>query len=156
MTDYIFDIDGTLANVTHRRHFVQTKPKNWDAFDKAMVYDEPVPEIVELCKTLYAEKEPLNYEKMHRVNRIILCSGRKNSFRKQTLGWLNSNYVPFDALYMRAADDFRDDTLVKKELLDKIRADGYNPTVVFDDRTKVVNMWRDNGLVCLQVAPGDF
>jgi hypothetical protein len=26
---------------------------------------------------------------------------------------------------------------------------------VFDDRTKVVNMWRDLGLTCFQVAPGD-
>jgi hypothetical protein len=26
----------------------------------------------------------------------------------------------------------------------------------FDDRDKVVKMWRDNGIICFQVAPGDF
>ena len=28
--------------------------------------------------------------------------------------------------------------------------------LVVDDRQKVVNMWRDLGLTCVQVAPGDF
>ena len=27
---------------------------------------------------------------------------------------------------------------------------------VFDDRNQVVDMWRDNGLTCFQVADGDF
>jgi hypothetical protein len=27
---------------------------------------------------------------------------------------------------------------------------------VVDDRQKVVDMWRENGLTCFQVAPGDF
>jgi hypothetical protein len=27
---------------------------------------------------------------------------------------------------------------------------------VFDDRQKVVDMWRDMGLTCMQVAPGNF
>jgi hypothetical protein len=31
-----------------------------------------------------------------------------------------------------------------------------NIMCVFDDRDKVVNMWRRNGLTCLQVADGDF
>ena len=27
---------------------------------------------------------------------------------------------------------------------------------VFDDRIQVVDMWRQNGLTCFQVADGDF
>jgi hypothetical protein len=27
--DVIFDIDGTLADPEHRRHYVRVKPKNW-------------------------------------------------------------------------------------------------------------------------------
>ena len=31
-----------------------------------------------------------------------------------------------------------------------------NVLCVFDDRNKLVDMWRKNGLVCFQVADGDF
>ena len=31
-----------------------------------------------------------------------------------------------------------------------------NIVCVFDDRNKVVDMWRKNDLTCMQVAPGDF
>jgi hypothetical protein len=41
-------------------------------------------------------------------------------------------------------------------MLDKIRLDGYNPTLVFDDRSRVVEMWRKNGIKCFQVAEGNF
>ena len=64
MADYIFDIDGTIADVTHRRHYVACKPKNWPAFEKKMHMDTPIEPIVELIRHLYDD------------NRIILCSGR--------------------------------------------------------------------------------
>ena len=57
---------------------------------------------------------------------------------------------------MRAEGDYRADDVVKGELLDRILADGYHPELVFDDRTRVVNMWRARGIMCAQVAEGDF
>ena len=41
-------------------------------------------------------------------------------------------------------------------MLDKMKAEGWNPELVFDDRTSVVDMWREKGLRAVQVAPGDF
>ena len=38
--------------------------------------------------------------------------------------------------------------------LDDIGVD--NVAMVFDDRNQVVDMWRQNGLTCFQVADGDF
>jgi len=35
MNVYVFDLDGTLANIDHRLHFIKTKPKNWPAFFEA-------------------------------------------------------------------------------------------------------------------------
>lgn len=32
----------------------------------------------------------------------------------------------------------------------------YRVTAVFDDRQQVVDMWREIGLTCCQVAPGNF
>ena len=57
---------------------------------------------------------------------------------------------------MRAEGDRRQDDLVKSDLLDKIRIDGFDPVIAFDDRDKVVKMWRERGLRCLQVDRGDF
>lgn len=75
--------------------------------------------------------------------------------------WLKRYIFPNDhindiPLYMRTAGDKRPDDVVKEELLAKIRADGYEPFLVFDDRQRVVDMWRRNGIQCCQVAPGDF
>jgi hypothetical protein len=57
---------------------------------------------------------------------------------------------------MRKKGDYRDDAVVKIELLQQIRADGFNPLIAFDDRNRVVDAWRANGIICAQVAPGDF
>ena len=37
--DIIFDIDGTIADIEHRRVYVRSKPKNWRAFIKAIPKD---------------------------------------------------------------------------------------------------------------------
>lgn len=37
-----------------------------------------------------------------------------------------------------------------------MRDKGLDPKLVFDDRTRVVDMWRQEGLRAVQVAPGDF
>ena len=64
--------------------------------------------------------------------------------------------LPDMPLYMRADGDFRSDDIIKAELLAKVRADGYEPIMAFDDRNQVVRMWRANGVPCAQVAEGDF
>lgn len=61
-----------------------------------------------------------------------------------------------DHIFMRAEEDFRHDTIVKKELYERHIEPFYNVFCVFDDRTTVVDMWRSLGLVCLAVSNGDF
>jgi hypothetical protein len=55
-----------------------------------------------------------------------------------------------------ADGDYRADDIVKEEFLDRILADEYGTQRVFDDRDRVVTMWRRRGLVCCQVAEGNF
>ena len=140
----IFDIDGTLADLSHRRHHVANKPKNWAAFNAGICADKPHVNIITLAKHM-ADKWP-----------VILCSGREAVFRDVTTQWLAKHGVPYKALYMRPEKDYRDDGTVKGELLDAILADGWEPWLVVDDRNRVVKMWRDRGLTCLQCADGDF
>jgi hypothetical protein len=142
----IVDIDGTLANTDHRKHHLEKRPKDWDSWHAAADGDAPymdVMEVVHHCANgLSAE--------------IILCSGRSESQRFQTCIWLRRHKFPARYLYMRKDGDYRPDHIIKIELLTRIRADGFDPLMVFDDRDSVVAAWRSAGLRCFQVAPGNF
>jgi predicted ATPase len=69
---------------------------------------------------------------------------------------MNDFEVPFTKLYMRPAKDHRSDDIIKVELLQQIRSEFGNPHLWFDDRSRVVNAIRAEGVRVLQVAPGDF
>ncbi len=84
----IFDVDGTLADVTHRRHHVTSKPKNWAASNAGMADDVPNENVVALAKILHGAGCVL-----------IACSGREAVFRDVTLQWLENHGLPVEALY---------------------------------------------------------
>lgn len=140
----LFDLDGTLADPYHRRHYVRVKPKNWPAFFRAQVDDtviEPIAHILRGCFYSYRG-----------LYSIVIFTARPDDYKKETLEWLQKHNLPYDAIYMREAKDNRDDSITKKEMLDKLRQDGYIPVAVFDDRPKVVRMWQREGILCFPVA----
>jgi|TARA_Y100000022_G_C13113339_1_gene312310 phosphoglycolate phosphatase-like HAD superfamily hydrolase len=143
--DVIFDVDGTLMNISHRRKFVEMKPKDWKAFREQTVNDTPNLDVFAVAKSLHQAG-----------HNIIIASGRNKSQRAITLKQLMSEGLVFRAIYLRSDSDYRPDTEVKAQMLDKMKAEGWNPELVFDDRTSVVDMWREKGLRAVQVAPGDF
>ena len=142
----LFDIDGTLALIDHRRPFLDGERPDWRSFNAAMGDDTPNPPIVALYKTLWAAK---TFE-------LILVSGRGEESRGLTERWLVWNEIPFETLLMRPKKDFRPDTEIKLEILNALRAQGKHVLFAVDDRQSVVEMWRANGVTCLQCAKGDF
>jgi hypothetical protein len=141
----VFDIDGTLANIEHRLDYVRSKPKNWKAFDAGIPNDKvnlPVAEV---------------FTSMLFHHYIVLASGRNERSRKATEDWLWDNKLRgYQKLYMRKEDDYRNDSIVKREMLDEIIADyGKKPDMVFDDRPRVVKMWRDAGIFVFDVYQGE-
>lgn len=146
----IFDVDGTIANTDHRNHYLKTHPRRWDDYKADALFDEPYQDIVWLLKTLRRAGCD-----------IVLCTARTEDERSITEKWLASvarilHIEDYDKMYMRETEDRRDDSVVKLELLEQIRNDGYDPVMVFDDRQRVVDAWRESGMRCLQVQPGDF
>lgn len=140
----IVDIDGTLSNSDHRQHFMQQKPKDWAAFYAGLSNDEPN----QWCTDLMARYD----ETMS----IILVTGRPNDFFQPTVDWLHKHYINWHALFMRNSGDFRADYIVKEEIYKTLIEPKYDVLFCVDDRQQVVDMWRRNGLVCLQCAPGNF
>lgn len=144
---YLIDIDGTLANIEHRLHFIQQKPADWPGFFKACPGDTPIEEVIEVCKSLTSYG-----------NSLIMVTGRSDEVRKETEDWLLKHGVLFNNLLMRKAGDYREDFIVKCELLDQILKERDLGEIggVFEDRQQVVDMFRARGLRVFQVAPGNF
>jgi hypothetical protein len=152
----IVDIDGTLANVEHRRQYVASKPKNREKFHEGMVLDKLDEDIAALVESLwYRPSNPEFY--------IVLASGRSEDHRIITADCLAKQRIypastyplgarfAYEHLYTRKSGDFRPDDIVKREILDQIREDGFEPYMAIDDRDRVVAMWRSNGIRALQV-----
>jgi len=138
----IVDLDGTLFVIDHRLHHVTDGNRDWDAFFACIPNDALNCDVARVVAALAAFGD-----------RIVLCSGRPEKCRADTEACLSHFSVDYEALYMRPDDDTRPDHVVKKELLQQIRKDGYDPALVIDDRQSVVDMWREEGLTCLQCAP---
>jgi phosphoglycolate phosphatase-like HAD superfamily hydrolase len=143
----IFDVDGTLMDVEHRRHFVSGPSKDWDSFmdPKVMEGDSPNQPVVDIALAM-AEAG----------HEIVVVSARNERHREVTESQLNAAGVQFQHLFLRPDGDFRSDDMFKEEVLDALIANDWKPDMVFDDRDQVVAMWRRRGLVCVQVAKGDF
>ena len=142
-----FDIDGTLANIEHRLDYVRSKPKNWKAFDAGIPNDKLNMPVAKVFYAMAAEG-----------NTIVLASGRNERSREATEKWLYENsFFGFDIkLYMRKADDFRNDSIVKDEIIDEIIQDyGQKPDMWFDDRPRVVKAVRARGIFVFDVYQGE-
>lgn len=145
---FVFDIDGTLSSPAHRLHHITGDKKDWSAFFAVCDQDAPIPHMIELAETL-----------IEAGHWVLFATGRSDDVFAKTLDWLRY-HIGLDIssldLYMRAAGDHREDTVVKAELLDRIRANGYEPIMVFEDRASVVKMWRENGIPCAQIVDGNY
>jgi hypothetical protein len=92
--------------------------------------------------------------------RIIFSSGRPEKCREGTVVWLAGMWPGTYTLLMRKDGDYRQDCIIKQEMLDgPMRDMGATKDTILcamDDRQQVVDMWRANGVICLQVAEGKF
>jgi predicted kinase len=132
---WIVDVDGTLALMSGR------SPYAWHRVGE----DAPNPPVVELVRALRAAG-----------NAVVVVSSRDGVARAATQAWLDRHEIPHDVLLLRTRGDTRRDSVVKREIFDRSIRHVWHVRGVLDDRDQVVRMWRDLGLTCAQVAPGDF
>ena len=132
----VCDLDGTLCLNGGRNPYDLTR----------VLADKPNYPLVDLLRILSGSVD------------IIFFSGREGTeqCRQDTAKWLNDNVgIPYQ-LYMRKEKDYRGDEIIKEELFKENIENNYYCIGVFDDRNKVVNKWRELGLLCCQVYEGDF
>jgi|TARA_B110000967_G_C18854403_1_gene546360 hypothetical protein len=152
MKTVIFDLDGTLALIDDRRALAakDNGKIDWDVFfdPNNIQLDKPNWPVIQMAKLLHAAG-----------NRIVIFSGRSKATKEVTRDWLNQHGVPADVIKMRPTSGgfkFMKDDKLKQQWLEDLFPNKDDILCVFDDRDKVVQMWRDNGLTCMQVAPGEF
>ncbi|WP_181175187.1 AAA family ATPase [Mesorhizobium sp. B2-2-1] len=135
----IFDLDGTLANIDHRTHFVRGGKRDWKSFFAACKYDLGVPHVIETFKA--------HLDAGHKVR---IWSGRSDVVRTDTENWLSDMGIdPCYLQHMRAEGDNTPDVELKRYWLNQ---EYERPDLVYDDRQRVVDMWRAEGIPCFQVV----
>ena len=137
---YIFDVDGTLMDINHRRKYVEGEKKDWNKFFEYMEFDTPRPEIFDMahrCSVSVADT-------------LFIVSGRNEKHRDVTEKQLDG--IRYKTLIMRPDDNYEPDHVFKKSILDMLIDSGYTPDLVFDDRPTVIDMWRKNGIPCCDVG----
>lgn len=128
----IVDIDGTLAKMDGR-----------SPFDWSKVKEDKVNEVVKGLVNDYGYT-------------VIIFSGRDGICKNDTIQWLKDNEIDYQQLFMREAGNTEKDSIIKRRMFEENIRGKYFIEYVLDDRNQVVEMWRNMGLTCLQVADGDF
>lgn len=139
---YIFDLDGTLANCEHRVSHIP----NWDKFHSMCHLDTPIEPTIRLAKALSLTGD------------VWIVTGRSEDYRKATNKWLVDNGLwGVDLIFMRKHGDHRPDFEIKGEWYSSLALSAKKRVkCVFEDRQRVVDMWRHKGITCYQVNYGDF
>lgn len=143
------DLDGTTSLLNGR------SPYDASSCDR----DPPNTPVVECIKAMYAylvaraaaeKKDPTKVK-------ILFTSGREEKYRAPTEKFLAEHLpcIPYE-LHMRKTGDMRKDSIIKREMFDTEIRGRFNILFVLDDRNQVVDNWREMGLHCWQVAPGNF
>jgi acid phosphatase class B len=146
----IFDIDGTVANIDHRLHLIEKSADrpvvSWDNFFAEMHLDglyDYAKDIVDICRM--------------RQYAILFVTGRGEEYREKTEKWLFENlrlYPMQYTMFMRPTGDHMQDDHMKEGILNREILPHYNIRFVLEDRMRVVQMYRKNGLRVLHVEDG--
>lgn len=148
---YIFDLDGTLAHIDHRLHHIQGETRDWRQFYSACDKDLP-------NETIIATMDLLRHAGVD----VWIFTGRSAEVRDMTVKWLvkHTSYEESElnlGLVMRESGDCRADHTLKKSWYDgMLNIDRERLVAVFEDRLRVVEMWRNLGVTCFAVAGGNF
>jgi FMN phosphatase YigB (HAD superfamily) len=140
---YIFDVDGTLANVDPYLRLVRGSNRDYDAFHEASVDALPNIQVVEMLNNAVSDQYA-----------ILVVTSRKEKYRGLTSMWLAKNNIRSHGLFMRADDDNRPDYEAKKDMLDKISS-LWDVVHAVDDNPNVIKLWEDNNIPTTKIGNWD-
>lgn len=143
----ICDLDGTLCDANHRVHYVEKQPKNWAKFFAEAFKDKVNTWCLDMMKNYQAQGIE-----------VLFVTGRHEGLVNSTIGWIYT-HTPFEAelhtnLFMRGEGDFREDTIIKQEIYDKVIAPKYEIIMAVDDKSSIIKMWESYNIPVIYCGPG--
>lgn len=139
----VCDIDGTVADLTHRLQYAKGDTKDWKKFFSLLSEDTALMDVYNSARLLAEENDAA----------LVFVSARPEDYRRETVQWLRDNGMNFDYLVMRRKGDKRQDTDVKSDIYNRYLKQ-YSIVRVFDDRPSVIRMWQELGLEVEDVGEG--
>jgi beta-phosphoglucomutase-like phosphatase (HAD superfamily) len=135
----ILDLDGTLIDTDCIGHLMG----DWEAFHPATFDCPPRVGVVELAKRLQA------------LCRIVVVTGKPERFLAKTRNYLSVQGIIPDAILMRPEHSSMPDAELKPALMADEFGASWKEAVIcaIEDRDKMVDAWRAEGILCLQAAP---
>jgi phosphoglycolate phosphatase-like HAD superfamily hydrolase len=128
----VFDIDGVLADVSHRLHHLSATPQRWHAFFTEAKDDDLLPAGAERLEQALEE------------GAVVYLTGRPEWTRELTEHWLDRHGLPAAPLFMRANGDRRPARVTKAAVLRTLARQVRILTMV-DDDPAVVRALRSSG-----------
>jgi len=142
----IFDMDGTLADVSSIRHYVVPEPgeyrKDFEKFHEESVNVPPIRWVAKFAR-VFGKRTDID---------VIVVTARKAKWRHHTAWWLALHDIPSTALFMRSNDDNRRDVEVKRDILARIESEGWVVITAFDDNPSIIEFWKSRGIPTVTVA----
>ena len=136
----IFDVDGTLCDVSGVRHYVEGPKKDFTSFHNASLFCPPISHVTAMARA---------YQRAGLA--IIVVTARDARFERVTRDWLYKHRVSYAALHMRPWGDQRRDDDIKREILSNIMR-LYRPVLAIDDREDIIAVWRAAGIPTYKVT----
>ena len=143
-TAVIFDIDGVLSDAVGRQHFLEHGRRDWNSFFEACGADPVIEEIERLLELLESSLQ------------VILLTGRPLRVRPQTLAWLERYGLRWDVLIMRDWGDYNYVTDFKREVVDELRAAGFDIRLALEDDPQNHAMYVAEGIPCVYIHSGYY
>lgn len=137
----LYDVDGTLADVSGLRHYVTGADRNFDKFHRESVNAPPIQWVVDHARQTY----DIGWK-------VLIVTARSDKYKNSTGFWLAMYEIPHHDLFMRRQGDSRPDYEVKKDILRTIRQ-AYTPLMAVDDNPNVIRLWQEEGLSTI-IVPG--
>lgn len=135
----VIDLDGVLADVGHRLHHLERRPKDWAAFFAGLDDDPLLPEGLAVARRLSEE------------HRVVYLSGRPERTRARTQAWLDRHDVPRGRVLLRRDHDRRPSRVLKVGVLRRLAAQA-EVAVLVDDDPQVCAAARAAGFAVLEAT----
>lgn len=134
----LVDLDGTLSDTTHRRHYLSSKPPDWVGFSLAARRDPANIAIISWLGSNYLE------------NPIILTSGRPSYSLSLTQLWLGEHGVRWNAIALRPQGDTVRGVKHKLRIVAALKMMRLIPEFAIDDSEEVSLAYSEVGVKCFR------